>query len=98
MKWLTLDWVKAHSRIDFNDDEELLELYAGAAEDTVLNIINRPLEEVYEKYGEVPKPLWVAALLLTDESYNHRSPSSPQNIYPIPNFDTFVKPYMKLTT
>ena len=41
MKWLTLEWIKDHSRIDFDCEDELLELYGASAEDTVLNVIAR---------------------------------------------------------
>ena len=57
MKWLTLDWIKKHSRIDFNGEDDLLEMYGEAAEEAVLNIINRSYTEVIETYGDVPKGL-----------------------------------------
>ena len=38
MKWLTLDWIKQHSRIDFDCEDDLLELYGEAAEEAVLNV------------------------------------------------------------
>lgn len=98
MKWLTLDWIKKHSRIDFDCDDELLELYGDDAEETVLNIINRSYTEVVELWGEVPKPLWVAALMLVEVDYNHRSPESMNNMYAVKySFDMKIKRYMKLT-
>ena len=98
MKWLTLDWIKKHSRIDFDCEDELLELYGDAAEDTVLNVIARDYTEVMEQYGEVPKPLYVAALMLVEVSYTQRAAISQQNMYAVPYaFDMMVKPYMKLT-
>jgi uncharacterized phage protein (predicted DNA packaging) len=98
MKWLTLEWIKKHSRIDFNGEDDLLELYGEAAEDAVLNIINRSYTNVVETYGEVPKGLYVAALMQVEASYDHRSTVSPQNLYNVPGFSTHVKPYIKLTT
>ena len=36
-------------------------------------------------------------LLLVDNSYTHRSPSTPQQMYAVPyGFDILVKPYMIL--
>ena len=32
MKWLTLDWIKDHSRIDFDEDDKVLDLYGEDAE------------------------------------------------------------------
>ena len=98
MKWLTLEWIKLHSRIDFDCEDELLELYGEDAEQTVLNLINRSYDEVMETYGEVPKPLYVAALMLVEVSYTQRAPITQTNLYTVPYaFDMKVKPYMKLT-
>ena len=98
MKWLTIDWIKAHSRIDFNCEDELLELYGEDAEDTVLNLINRSYEEVMELWGSVPKPLYVAALMLVEVDYNHRSPDSINNMYAVKyGFDMKIKPYIRLS-
>ena len=74
MKWLTLEWIKQHSRIDFTCEDELLELYGEDAEETILNICNRTMEDIVEQYGGVPKPLYVAALQLVELNYTHRSP------------------------
>ena len=99
MKWLTLEWIKKHSRVDFNCEDDLLELYGESAEDTVLNVIARDYTEVIEHYGEVPKPLFVAALMLVEVSYTQRAPITQQNMYTVPYaFDMMVKPYMKLAS
>lgn len=43
MKWLTLEGIKAKCRIepDFNEEDELLEMYGESAEETVLNALGR---------------------------------------------------------
>lgn len=98
MKWLTIDWIKQHSRIDFDCEDGLLELYGEDAEETVLNLCNRTMEDIIEQYGQVPKPLYVAALMLVEVDYTNRSPNSMQNMYQVGySFDMKVKPYMKLT-
>ena len=97
MKWLTLDWIKKHSRIDFDCEDDLLELYGEDAEETVLNLIGRSYDEMISIYGEMPKPLYVAALMLVEVSYNHRSPVTQQQLYIVSDsFDMKVKPYMRL--
>ena len=100
MKWLTLEWIRSHSRLLKDVDEsDLLELYGEDAEETVLNLINRSYEEVMELWGKVPKPLYVAALMLVEVDYNHRSPDSMNNMYAVKySFDMKIKPYMKLTS
>ena len=96
MKWLTLDWIKKHSRIDFDCEDGLLELYGEAAEDAVLNIINRSYTEVVETYGDVPKGLYIAALMQVEASYNHRSAVNQQQLYEVPGFSIHLKPYVRL--
>ena len=100
MKWLTLDWIRAHSRLLKDEEEdEILKIYGDDAEQTVLNIINRSYEDLMETYGEVPKPLFVAALMLVEVDYNNRGPISGQQMYLVPyTFDMKVKPYMKLAS
>lgn len=97
MKWLTLEYIKKHSRIDFDCEDDLLEMYGDSAEDTVLNVCNRTYDDLVEVYGHIPAPLYHAALLLVDNSYQNRTPASPQQLYAVPyGFDLLVKPYMKL--
>jgi len=99
MKFLTLDLIRDHSRLLKDESEDnLLELYGKAAEDAVLNIINRSYTEVIEKYGEVPSGLYIAALMQVEASYVHRSAVSPQNLYNVPGFSIHVKPYIKLAS
>jgi hypothetical protein len=102
MKFLTIDQIKAQLRLDDQqafDEHDLLELYGDAAEEMVLNTCNRTMEDIVEQWGNVPKALVQAGLMLVAQSYLHREPSSPQNLYAVPYaFDLMLKPYMKLTT
>lgn len=101
MKWLTLDWIKQHSRVDGINtcEDDLLEMYGDDSEQTVLNLINRSYEELIDIFGDVPKPLWVAALMLVEVDYTHRSPDAMNNMYAVRySFDMKVKPYMKLAS
>lgn len=97
MKFLTLELIKKHLRIDGVIEDDLLELYGEAAEETLLNHIGATYEELTESTGEMPKALVQAALMLVDVSYQHRSPVSSQSISIVPyTFDILVKPYVKL--
>lgn len=101
MKWLTIDYIKQHSRIDFDCEDAVLQLYGESAEETVLNVIDRTYDEVVGKYGTKEKPvpaaLIHAALMLVDLAYQQRSPVSMQSMYTVPYaFDMMVKPYIKL--
>ena len=97
MKWLTLDYIKAHTRIDNNCEDELLQLYGESAEDAVLENINRSYDELVEKYGKVPASIIHASLILVDTSYQYRNPVSSHIMYSVPyTFDILIKPYKKL--
>ena len=98
MKWLTIPFIKKHSRIDFSDEDEVLELYADSAEETILGWCQRTYEEFIDEYGEMPQPIVHASLLLVNSSYEHRSPATVQNLSVIPygNIDVLIRPYMRL--
>ena len=97
MKFLTLDYIQKHSRIDGSCEAEILNLYGEAAEDTVLNYIGMTYEELIAQYGKVPKPIVQAALMIVDTSYQYRSPITPGNVSIVPyTFDYLLKQYMKL--
>lgn len=99
MKFLTLEHIRQQLRIDQTGEEDaVLELYGSAAEETVLNICNRTIDDVIETYGGVPDPVRQATLMLVGQSYQHREPSSAQNMSAVPySFDLLIKPYMRLT-
>lgn len=101
MKYITLDYIKAHSRLDELREDlretDLVTLYAESAEQTVLSYLNRSLEDLIDNYGEVPAPVMHATLMLVDLSYMQRSPVTAQNLYTVPyTFDVLLKPYMIL--
>jgi hypothetical protein len=97
MKYLTLGYIKAHSRIDYDCENELLEKYGSAAERTVLNLIGQSYEELVDKYGEVPDDVMVATFELTENFIRHRAPSDQVTLSTVPyNFDMVLKPYIVL--
>ena len=105
MKFLTIDYIKQHSRIDFDCEDQLLELYGDSAEETLAGLLNRGktvdemVASLVDEYGNIPARCYHAALILTEQAYNHRGPASPTNMSIVPyGFDLLVKPLMKLTT
>lgn len=104
-KYVTLKYIKAHSRIDYDCEDSLLELYAEAAEESVAGLLNRGktvdemVSSLTEEYGKLPSSIIHATLMLVENSYNHRDPSSPTAQIIVPyGFDLSVKQYMKLTS
>lgn len=102
MKFINFDQIKAQLRLDdaqATAEHDILELYGDAAEEMVLNTLNRTLTDIYEQYGMIPKALVQAALMLVAQSYQHREPASQLNMYAVPySFDLLLKPYMRLTS
>ena len=103
MEYLTLEYIKKHSRIDFDCEDDLLELYGNSAENTMAQHLQRGKDatelvaSLTEEYGKVPEPIIHATLELVDASYQHRSPADAQQMYYVLyGFDFKVKPYMKL--
>ena len=103
MKYLEIDYIKQHSRIDFDCDDALLELYGESAEETVAQYLGRGktvsemAASLEQEYGTIPAAIRQATLMLVDVSYNNRSPIGPQQMSQIPyTFDLLIKPYMKL--
>lgn len=97
MKYLTTEHIRQHLRIDAVDEDAVLELYGSAAEDTVLNLCNRTIDDVIANYGGVPDPIRQATLLLVGISYQHREPASTMNVSQVPyTFDILLKPYIRL--
>lgn len=101
MKFLTFDQIKAQLRLDDQQAElerTLLEMYGESAEDAVLTIIRRPLRNVKQVYGIVPRKLIQVTLLLVDEWYQHRASAEPGTLSQVPYaFDLMLKPMMRLT-
>ena len=103
MKFLSLEYIKQHSRIDYDCEDGLLEMYADAAEATLAMHLGRGkkvddmVKSLVDEFGEIPAPIFQACLMLVDVSYQYRSPVNNTSIYTVPyTFDPLVKPYMIL--
>lgn len=103
MKFLTINYIKQHSRLDFDCEDQLLELYADSAEEALAGLLNRgkTVEEMVtsleQEYGKVPARCYQAGLMLTEQAYNLRGVSSPvaQNLNPA-GIDLLLKPLIRL--
>ena len=98
MKWLTLERIKQQCRIemDFHDEDESLMDMGEVAEDSILELLNRSYEDLYEVYGRVPAPVRHASLLLVDSLYQFRGKDLAQQTHDNPSFGILLKPYIKL--
>lgn len=101
MDFLTLDKIKAQLRLDDAQAEQeraLLEMYGDAAEEALLAIVRRSLEDIMSEYGEVPLRLVQCGVMLVDEWYEHRSPVSSGQKTAVPHaFEFLLRPLMRLS-
>lgn len=98
MKYLTIDQIKKQLRLDFDCEDDLLELYGGGAEEAVLYLCNRTYENLVGTYGCVPDAIRQVTLEIVTLSYDQRSPAGRDNLSAVPyNFDLLVKEFIALT-
>ena len=102
MKYLTIGYIKEHTRIDYDCEDALLELYGDSAEDAMAQILNRGKDseemvaDLTEVYGHVPAPIRAATLMLVASLYKDREKDLVQEAHDNKTFGILVKPYMKL--
>lgn len=105
MKWLTLTLIKQQLRLeqDYHDEDELLELYGGSAENTILQCTNRTVDELKAMNpagtdnDNIPGDIMEASLMLVTVSYRYRTPIDLQNLSIVPyTFDLKIKNYVRL--
>ncbi len=98
LRWLSVDAIKTHSRIDFDCDVAELEQFGVAAEQAILDLTRRTYENFLDAYGRIPDPIFNASLLLVQNLYNNRDAADIQKkeaaLY---GFDLLLKNYMVLT-
>jgi hypothetical protein len=98
LKWLTLDAIHQHCRIDFNcEDAELLQM-AMAAEQSILDLTRRTYANIIDTYGRIPDPLFNASLLMVQSLYKNRDAEEQRDSKQIAfGLEYMVKNYMCLT-
>ena len=100
LKWLTIDAIHAHCRIDFDCEDAELEQMGIAAEQAILDLTRRTYENFVDTYGRIPDPIFNASLLLVQSLYNNRDAAettvytSKESMY---GLQFLVKNYMVLT-
>ena len=98
LRWLSVDAIKTHSRIDFDCEVAELEQFGVAAEQAILDLTRRTYENFIDTYGRIPDPIFNASLLLVQNLYNNRDAADSQkkeaSLY---GFDLLLKNYMVLT-
>lgn len=101
MSVVSLALFKKHVRADdFAEDDEYLEYLIDTAEDVVIRATNcNPIELLDAGYGEFPKPLKHAIMMLAAHWYNQRESVSSVQMHQVPDaLQALIKPYRKLVS
>lgn len=95
---LTLEEMKTHLRVDFDDDDAYIEHLGKTALSQIVNSTRRSVDELKEmNNGVFPLELHQAALQLVDLWYKERSAVSSINKIAVPyGLELLVKPFTKL--
>lgn len=98
MKWMEINYLKTHSRIDYDCEDTLLDQYGEAAEIFLLTYIRRTYDNILDIYGEIPAQLFVAVQMLVENMYQNRSMISMAHMsYVDYTFDAIVSDFMRHT-
>ena len=98
LKWLSIDAIHAHCRIDFACEDAELEQMGIAAEQAILDLTRRTYENFIDTYGRIPDPIFNATLLLVQSLYKNRDAEEQRDSKEIAfGFSFMVKNYMVLT-
>ena len=88
---LTLYEAQAHLRIDHNDEDELLQAYIDAAEQSVADYLGIELP------AAMPAPVRAAILLRVADLYENREAVTDRSLYDNPTFARLLAPYRSLS-
>ena len=98
LKWLSVDAIHAHCRIDFDCEDAELEQMGITAEQAILDLTRRTYENFIDTYGRIPDPIFNASLLLVQSLYKNRDAEEQRDSKEIAfGFSFMVKNYMVLT-
>ena len=98
LKWLSIDAIHAHCRIDFSCEDAELEQMGIAAEQAILDLTRRTFDNFIDTYGRIPDPIYNATLLLVQSLYKNRDAEEQRDSKEIAfGFSFMVKNYMVLT-
>ena len=54
LRFVTLEEIKNNARIETNDEDQLIKRIGLSAEDTVLNLMERTVEDILEEFDFLP--------------------------------------------
>lgn len=95
--YVTLEDIKRHLNVDFDDDDELITSMMEAAEVSIEQSINTPLADISVE-GVLPKDLIHAIRIMTAVFYEYREGFTHGKIMQVPfTLSHLLTPYRKLS-
>lgn len=94
MRYLTLEMCKKQVYVDHNEDDDMIELQATAAEDVIEQNLNRKLEDVAVD-GKLPSAIMQAMLLFFGSLYANREGFSTMASQPTASMIALLQPYKR---
>lgn len=94
MRYLTLEMCKKQVYVDHNEDDELIELQATAAEDSIELHLGCNLEDVASN-GRLPSAILQAMLLFFASLYANREGFSTMASQPTASMIALLQPYKR---
>lgn len=95
MRIVTLEEVKAHSKVELECESERLVQTAEAAEEAIENMLGRTYDDLIDEKGCVPVSVKLGILMLTTHLYDNNI-VSPVPMSSVPyTIDPLLRPYMK---
>ena len=94
--YVTVEDIKRHINVEFDEDDTLIESYIQAAEQAIENALNVPLA-TYVTDGKLAYPLVHAIRLQTAKLYEYREGTVHANASEVPfTFGFLITPYVVL--
>ena len=97
MDFVTLDGLKKHLRVDYDDEDQLITELADAAEADVLNYTCRDVEYFYDHGDRALAAVRAVVYLLVADSYEQRTAGRPSSLgNPLAAVAYKLNPYRRL--
>lgn len=96
LQFMTLEYAKAHLRLDSDIEDDELTMLLAAAEQEALRFMERDLSSLIDEYGSVPADICKAILCRVATSYENRGETTSKAVNPLPanSWDNILVKYI----
>lgn len=76
---IDLDFVKEYLRVDYDDDDRMIEMMMVSAKSFMKNVLNLDLDVIELEFGEIPSEFNIPFLAIINHWYDRREVQSHRN-------------------